>query len=86
MVSATDAEEFEFDEPVFIEKRGKSTLARRKRLTEARPLYTNKAVVIYKQHDDALHQDCKSSIDPIARRFSNWERANSKRYPSFRPR
>ena len=32
-VSATDAEEFGFDEPVFIEKTGKSTLARQKRLT-----------------------------------------------------
>lgn len=38
---------------------------------------------IYKQHDDALHQDFKSSIDPIDRRFSNWWRENAKRYPSF---
>ena len=32
-VSATDAEEFGFDEPVFIEKTGKSTLAQHKCLT-----------------------------------------------------
>ena len=30
-----------------------------------------------------LPQDLEPSINPIARRFSNWERANTKRYPSF---
>ena len=82
-VSATDAEEFGFDEPVFIENTGKSTLARHKRLTGTRSLHPDEAEIIYKQHADALHRDFRSSIDPIARRFSNWERANTKRYPSF---
>ena len=45
-VSATDAQEFGFDEPVFIEKTGKSILAQHKRLTGARPLHTDEAEII----------------------------------------
>ena len=82
-VSATDDEEFGFDEPVFIENTGKSTQARHKRLTGTRSLHPDEAEIIYKQNADALHRDFRSSIDPIARRFSNWERANTKPYPSF---
>ena len=44
-VSATDAKEFGFDEPVFIEKTGKSKLALHKRLTGTRPLHTDEAEI-----------------------------------------